>query len=132
MSITAASLTDRTSLPRTTIAVGAVAAVITAGTAGALHAAGASLNAHGDIPIAAFAQFTFVGAILGGLMVAYFNRRLAAPRRSFVQTSATLTALTCIAPLALAQGAGSVLALIATHLVAAATIIPVLARRTTV
>lgn len=127
----AAATRPVTSLRRTTLTVGIVAAAAVTALVAALHAAGVPVAAGGEIPLAGFAQFTFVGAVLGGLLAAFLNRRSAAPRRRFVQTTAALVALSCAAPLALADGAASTVALIGTHLVAAAMIVPVLARHTT-
>lgn len=39
------------------------------------------LAVHGRIPLAAFAQLTIAGAVLGGLLVAVLNRRSTLPRR---------------------------------------------------
>ena len=126
------SLTAPTSsLRRTTVMAGAAAAAVTATVAAALRAAGVPLAVRGEVPLAAFAQFTFIGAVLGGLLVAFLNRRSLAPRHRFLQTVATLTALSCIPPLAYGDTLASRIGLVGTHLVAAAIIIPVLARQTT-
>ncbi|MGH9124279.1 MAG: DUF6069 family protein [Acidimicrobiales bacterium] len=116
-------------LVRTTVAAGAAGGVVTTAVAAAVHAAGVPLAAGGEIPLAAFAQFAFIGAVLGGLLVAFLNRRSIAPRRRFVQLATALTALTCLAPVSLSPSVGAVVALIGTHLVAAAIIVPALARR---
>ncbi|HEX4778948.1 MAG TPA: DUF6069 family protein, partial [Acidimicrobiia bacterium] len=113
------------------LTVGIVAAAATTGLVAALHAAGVPFAADGEIPVAAFAQFTFVGAVLGGLLTAFLNRRSTLPRLRFVQTTAALVALSCVAPIALADSVASTISLIGTHLVAAAMIVPVLARHTT-
>jgi peptidoglycan/LPS O-acetylase OafA/YrhL len=128
---TLASTRRTTSLRRTTLTVGVVAAAVTTGLVAALHAAGVPFAAGGEIPVAAFAQFTFIGAVLGGLLVAGLNRRSAVPRRRFVQTTAALVALSCVAPIALADSTASAVSLIVTHLAAAAMILPVLARHVT-
>lgn len=128
----AISLTAPTSsLRRTTVVVGAAAAAGTTALAAAVHAAGVPLAAHGEVPLAAFAQFTFIGAVLGGLLVAFVNRRSVAPRRRFLQTVVALTALSCVPPLAYGDTLASKIGLVGTHLVAAAIIIPVLARQMT-
>src|SRR4029077_4836747 len=101
MSITAETLTTPTttttntwSLRRTTVAVGAGAAVITAAAAAVVHAAGVPLAVDGEmIPIAGFAQVTFICAVIGGVMVALFNRFSSDAHRRFVQTAVVLTAL---------------------------------------
>jgi hypothetical protein len=119
------------SLRRTTIVVGAVGAAATTLAAVTMRAAGVHLAVHGSIPLAAFAQLTFVGAVLGGLLVAVLNRRSALPRRRFIQIAMALTALSCLAPAAGGDDVASKIGLIAIHLLAAAIIAPVLARQTT-
>jgi Family of unknown function (DUF6069) len=119
------------SLRRTTIVVGAVAAAATTLAAATMRAAGVLLAVHGSIPLAAFAQLTFAGAVLGGLLVAVLNRRSALPRRRFIQIATALTAVSCLAPAAGGDDVASKIGLIAIHLLAAAIIAPVLARQTT-
>jgi len=117
------------SLRRTTVTTGLAGAAVTTAVAALLRAAGTPLSVKGEIPLLGFAQITFIGAVLGGVIAAVLSRRSAQPRRRFVQVTVTLTVLSCIAPLTMASGAVDKLALTATHLVAAAIIIPVLARR---
>ncbi len=119
------------SLRRTTIVVAAVAATATTLAAASLRAAGVHLAAGGKIPLAAFAQFTFAGAVLGGILVAVLNRRSTLPQRRFIQTAVVLTALSCLAPAAAGDDLSSKIGLIAIHLLAATIIAPVLSRRTT-
>lgn len=119
------------SLRRTTIVVAAAGAIATTLAAEIMRAAGAHLAAGGRIPLAAFAQFTFAGALLGGLLVAVLNRRSTLPRRRFIQTTVTFTALSCLVPAVAGDDVASKLALIAIHLLAATIIAPVLARQTT-
>ena len=128
---TAIASAPTSSLTRTTIVVVAVAATATTLTATAMRAGGVHLAAGGRIPLAAFAQFTFAGAVLGGLLVAVLNRRSTLPRRRFIQTAVALTALSCLAPAAAGADVSSKLGLIAIHLLAATIIAPVLARQTT-
>jgi len=61
---------------------------------------------------------------VAGLLI----RRSAAPRRRFVRIAIGLTALSCVAPLEFADTTASRIALVGLHLVAAAIIVPVLAR----
>ncbi len=119
------------SLRRTTVFVAAVAAAATTLAAASIGAAGLHLAAGGRIPLAAFAQFTFAGALLGGLLVAVLDRRSTLPRRRFIQIAVTLTALSCLAPAAAGDDVSSKVGLIAIHLLAATIIAPVLARQTT-
>ncbi len=123
----AASRLTRT-LPRATVSVGVLAAGATTAGAAVLRAAGIPLAVHGQIPLAGFAQITFIAAAIGGVLLAVLNRRSSAPRPRFIQMTTGLAALSCLAPAAFADTAASKMALIALHLVAAAIIVPVLAR----
>ena len=118
-------------LRRATIVVAPVAAAATTLAAASLRAAGVHLAAGGRIPLAAFAQFTFAGAVLGGLLVAVLDRRSTLPRHRFIQIAVTLAALSCLAPAVAGDDVSSKIGLIAIHLLAAAIIAPVLARQTT-
>jgi peptidoglycan/LPS O-acetylase OafA/YrhL len=115
-------------IPRATASVGVLAAAATTAGAAALQAAGDPLAVHGNIPLAAFAQITLVGAVIGGVLLAVLNRRSSDPRRRFIQMTIGLTALSCAVPAAFADTGSSKFALVALHLVAAAIIVPVLAR----
>ncbi|MGO9955441.1 MAG: DUF6069 family protein [Solirubrobacteraceae bacterium] len=130
MSTTIASA-PASSLRRTTGVVAAVAATSTTLAATTMRAAGVHLAAGGRIPLGAFAEFTFAGAVLGGLLVAVLNHRSILPRRRFIQIAVTVTALSCLAPAVAGDDASSKIGLIAIHLLAATIIAPVLARQTT-
>jgi peptidoglycan/LPS O-acetylase OafA/YrhL len=80
------------------------------------------------IPLLGFAQLTFVGAVIGGVLLAVLNRRSDRPRHRFLQVTAALTALSCVPSVAMPPDAGTKAALVAIHLLAAAIIVPVLAR----
>jgi hypothetical protein len=116
-------------LPRATASVGVLAAALTTAGAAVLRAAGVPLAVYGRIPLAGFAQFTFIAAVIGGVLVAVLKRRSVAPCRRFFQITSGLTAVSCIAPVAFADTTASKIALVALHLFAAAIIVPVLARR---
>jgi hypothetical protein len=118
------------SLRRTTIVVAAAGATATTLAAAAMRAAGIHLAAGGRIPLAAFAQFTFLGAVLGGLLVAVLNRRSTLPRRRFIQIAVTFTALSFLAPGLGGDDIASKIGLIAIHLLAATIVVRVLARQT--
>jgi hypothetical protein len=118
-----------TSLRRTTVVVGLAAAALVTAAAAAAHAAGVSLAVQDEmIPLAGFAEMTFIGAILGGVLLAVLNRRSASPSSRFVQTTAVMTALSCIPSVVLPDDVATKATLVALHLVAAAIIVPVLAR----
>jgi hypothetical protein len=118
------------SLRQATVA-GVAGAGATTAAAFVLRTAGVHLAVGGQVPLAAFAQFTLIGAALGGLLLAVVERHSVMPRRRFLRIAVTLTGLTLVAPIALADGAASKIGLVATHLVAAAIIVPVLARQIT-
>jgi hypothetical protein len=115
-------------LPRATLSFGVLAATVTTAAAAALRAGGVPLAVHGKIPLASFAQITFVAAVIGGVLIAVVNRRSSAPRRRFFQATIGLAALSLLAPAAFADTASSKIALVGLHLVAAAIIVPLLAR----
>ena len=112
-----------------TIAVGAAAAAVTTAVAAAIHAAGVPFAVDGEmIPLGGFAQMTFLGAVIGGVLLAVLNRRSTAPRRRFLQITTTLVVLSCVPSVALPPDAATKAALVVLHLLAAAMIVPVLAR----
>jgi hypothetical protein len=81
------------------------------------------------IPLAGFAQLTMVGAVLGILIARVLSTRARLPRRTFVAATAVLTGLSLVPDVIADASVGTRLTLGLTHLVAAAVIIPVLARR---
>jgi hypothetical protein len=135
MTITANTTTRATgstlaALTGTGVAAAAVASAATMAVAAAGHAAGVSLDMAGEpIPVSGFgvltAGFSLVGVVLA-VVLARFARR---PRRAFVRTTVVLTALSLV-PDAIADAAPATKALLMlTHLVAAAVVIPAVARR---
>ena len=118
-----------TTLRRTTLVAGLVAAALTTAVAAGAHAAGVSFTIQGEaIPLGGFAQMTFLGAVIGGVLLAVLNRRSHAARRRFVQTAVVLTALSCVPSLAWPEDAATKLTLVALHVVAALVVVPALAR----
>jgi peptidoglycan/LPS O-acetylase OafA/YrhL len=116
------------SLRRTTVVAGLVAAVTTT-VAAAVHAAGVSFEVDGEmIPLAGFAQMTFLGAVIGGVLLAVLNRRSRSARRRFLQTAVALTALSCVPSVTWPDDAATKLALVALHVLAAAIVVPALVR----
>ena len=106
------------------------AAVATAVVATAGRAVGISLAVSGaPIPVSGFAVMTVIFAVLG-LVIAVALRRFAHhPRAAWLRATVALTALSFV-PDALADAAVSTKALLMlTHLVAAAIVIPAVARR---
>ncbi|MFD2077539.1 hypothetical protein SAMN05421678_11250 [Actinopolymorpha cephalotaxi] len=117
-------------LPVTGVAAAAVASVATMTVAAAGHAAGISLDMAGaPIPVTGFGVLT-AGFSLIGLVIAVALARWARhPRRAFVRTTVALLALSFV-PDILADAAPATKALLMlTHLVAAAIVVPAIARR---
>lgn len=111
------------------LGAGVVAAAATTVTAVAANAAGVPLTIQGEaIPTMGYAQLTLVGAVLG-MLLARLARRFAHPRSAFVRITVALTALSVVPDALVDATVASRLVLAATHLVAAAIIVPVLARR---
>jgi hypothetical protein len=81
------------------------------------------------IPVVGFAQLTVIGAVLGGIVAATLNRAVVHARRWFVRIAVLLTALSCVPSIAWPPDAASKATLVATHLLAAAIIVPALARQ---
>jgi hypothetical protein len=123
--------TRRFSLLKAGSAAGAAAAAVTTTVAAAAHAAGVSFadRTGESIPVYAFAQLTFIGALLGVALAAGVRRRASQPRRTFTRVAWTLAAVSCIAPTLIGLGAASVAVLVVEHLVAAAIVIPQIATR---
>lgn len=124
-----ATLTTRSMLVAG-VAAAAVASVATAAVAAAGHAAGISLDLSGaPIPVTGFAMLTAIFSLVGLAIAALLGRFARHPRRAFVRTTVALTVLSLV-PDVLADAASSTKALLMlTHLVAAAIVIPAVARR---
>jgi peptidoglycan/LPS O-acetylase OafA/YrhL len=119
----------RSSLRRSTVLVGVAAAAATTAVAAAAHAAGVSFAVDGEmIPLAGFAQLAFVATIIGGLLLAVLNRRSSHPRRRFPEATIALTVLSCVPSVLWPDDVATKVTLVAIHLLAAAIVIPVLAR----
>jgi hypothetical protein len=115
---------------RHTIVAGVLAAVATTALAAAAQAADVSLDVAGEaIPLWGFAQLTFIATVLGGLLAKACVRWSSRPHTLFVAITIALTALSCVPDLTIDATTATKVLLIATHLTAAAVVIPVLARR---
>jgi amino acid transporter len=113
------------------LAAAVVAAVVTTVLAAAASAAGVSFTAGTgpSIPLAGFAQLTLVFSLIGAGIAAVLARRARRPRTTFVRTAVALTLLSFVPDLTFGFDAGSAATLIALHSVAAAIVVPTLARR---
>jgi Family of unknown function (DUF6069) len=128
----ATTTTGRRSHPllKATVVSGTVAAIATTAVAAVAHAAGVPLTIDGEqIPFLGFAQMTFIGAVLGGLIAAALDRWGGRARQRFQVIAGALIVVSCIPSVSLPPDTATKLTLVATHLLAAAIIVPVLVRR---
>ena len=123
--------TSRPSLVRAGAVAGVVAAVATTVIAAVAHGAGVSLEtAPGEqIPVLGFAQLTLFFTAIGVVIAAVLRRRAHRPQSTFVKVTVVLTALSVVPDLMLSADVATKATLIATHLVAAAIVIPALSSR---
>ena len=109
---------------------GAVAAVATTVIAAVARASDVPLAIDGEqIPLLGFGQLTLVGAVIGTVLAVSFAKWARHPRRMFVVTTVGLTVLSLVPDVVADATTGSKLVLMLTHLVAAAIVVPTIARR---
>jgi hypothetical protein len=113
------------------VAASVAASLATTVLAAVASAAGVSFadRTGAGIPIAAFAQLTLVFSLAGVGIAAVLARKVHRPRPTFVRTAIAMTALSFIPDLTFGFDAGSAATLITLHTVAAAIVVPTLARR---
>lgn len=112
------------------LASGAVAAVATTVVAAVARASDVPLAIDGEqIPVFAFAQLTMMGAVIGTVLAVSFSKWARRPHRTFLVTTVALTVLSLVPDVMADATTGSKLVLMFTHLVAAAIVVPTLARR---
>jgi hypothetical protein len=113
------------------VAAAVVASIATTVLAAAASAAGVSFadRTGASIPIGAFAQLTLVFSLVGVGIAAVMARKARRPRPTFVRTAVALTALSFVPDLTFGFDAGSAATLITLHSIAAAIVVPTLARR---
>ena len=116
---------------RTGLKAGVVAGAATVAVAVAANQSGVSLEtAPGEaIPAFAFGQLTVFFTLVGVVIARTLGRRASQPRSTFVRTTVALTALSLVPDVMLQADVATKLTLIATHLVAAAIVIPALSSR---
>ncbi|MFI5912306.1 DUF6069 family protein [Dactylosporangium sp. NPDC051541] len=106
------------------------ASAATMAVAAAGHAAGISLDMAGaPIPVSGFGVLTAVFSLVGVVLAAALARFARRPRRAFVRTTVILTVLSLVPDVIADAAPGTKALLMLTHLVAAAIVIPVVARR---
>lgn len=119
---------------RSVVAIGLVAALValvaTASIAALARALGIDFEVQDGeiIPVSGVAFVTGVFSAVGVLMAAACDRWSAHPAQMFVRTGGALTALSLAPPILAADGAATAATLVALHLVAAAVMIPAMAR----
>lgn len=117
-------------LIRTGVIAAVAASAATMAVAAAGHAAGVSLDLAGaPIPVAGFGVLTAVFSLVGVVIAALLSRFARRPRRTFVRTTVVLTVLSLVPDVIADAGAITKVLLMLTHLVAAAIVIPAVARR---
>jgi hypothetical protein len=123
--------TRRPTLWRAGLAAGLAAGAATVAVAATAHGLGVSLEtAPGEaIPVIGFGQLTVFFSLIGVVIARTIGRRAQQPRRSFLRTTVTLTALSVVPDMVISAGAATRATLVLTHLVAAAIVIPVLSSR---
>jgi hypothetical protein len=108
----------------------AVASVATMAVAAVGHAAGVSLDMAGaPIPVTGFGVLTAVFSLFGVVLAVVLQRTARNPRRIFIRTTVVLTALSLVPDVIADAGPATKALLMLTHLVAAAIVIPAVARR---
>jgi hypothetical protein len=111
------------------VLAGLVAAAATSTTAAIARASGAGLAVDDErIPVGGFAMLTVIGAVFG-IAIAAVSRRSGHPRRAFVRVTVALTGLSIVPDLVADATWTTRLILAATHVVAAAIVVPALAHR---
>ena len=128
--IPAPSATAGRSIWRTAGTAGVVAAVATTSIGAIAKAADVPLVVGElQVQVPAFAMFTLIGALIGGLLASQLQKRAGQPRRTFLITTVVLTVLSFVPDLTADATTATKLTLVGAHVVAAAVIIPALARR---
>ncbi len=125
-----ATTSSTRTLTATGVTAAAVASAATMTVAAVGHAAGISLDMGGaPIPVSGFGVLTAVFSLVGVALAVVLSRKARHPQRAFIRTTVVLTVLSLV-PDAIADAAPATKALLMfAHLVAAAIVIPAVARR---
>jgi hypothetical protein len=122
-STTAVATGTRVPTWRSGLGTGIIAAAVTTVAAVALRAVGVPLEIQGEeIPVLAFAQMVLLFTVVGIVLARHMKRS------TFLVTTIVLTALSFVPDVTADAGTSTKLGLMATHVVAAAIVIPRLAR----
>lgn len=82
-----------------------------------------------SIPLVGFTQLTFTFSVVGILIALAIRRWASQPARTWVRTAVALTALSLVPPFLVDANLDTECTLVLAHLIAAAIVIPVIARR---
>jgi hypothetical protein len=112
------------------LAATGVAALATTTVAAAGNLAGISLELNGaPVPVTGFAVLTVIFSLVGLGLALVLARKARSPRTTFVRTTIVLTALSVVPDLLVDAAPTTKALLMLTHVVAAAIVIPAVARR---
>ena len=130
MTTYAATPTRTASLFGTGVLATVAASAATPVVAAAATVAGISLDIGGEpIPVLGFGTLTAFFSLIGVVMAVVMARFARSPRSTFVRTTVVLTALSFVPDLIAPAAPSTKVLLMLTHLVAAAIVIPTIARR---
>jgi hypothetical protein len=115
---------------RTGAGAGLAAGAAATAFAAVVDAMGVPLEVGGEqIPLLGFAQLTFVVTMIGTVLGVVLARRAQDPQRTFVRTTVVLTVLSFVPDVTADATTATRVALALSHVVAAAIVIPIIARR---
>jgi hypothetical protein len=115
---------------RVGLVAGVAASIATMVVAALAGSAGVPLEISGEtIPLLGFANLTMIGAVIGIAMAAVLARRASRPRTTFIRTTVALTVLSLVPDVIADADVATRVVLGLTQVVAAAIIVPVIARR---
>lgn len=128
---TAPARTDRLPVWKHGVAAAVAASVATTVIAAVASAAGVTFAGPDGsaIPLLGFAQLTMIFSLIAVGIAAVLARRARHPRSTFVRTCVVLLVLSVVPDVTFGFDVASAAVLIVTHVVAAAIVVPVLARR---
>jgi hypothetical protein len=130
--VEAETVERRTRFARAGLVAGIAAAVANTVVVAVADSAGVPLNFHNDprpIPLLGFAQVTIFATLIGLGLATVLRRRSVRPAALFTRITVALTAVSMIPPVLVDADLSTKALLVATHLIAAAIVIPVVAKR---
>jgi hypothetical protein len=134
--MSATDTTARTSTTGSLVGTGVLAAAVAGGAttivAAAGSAAGISLDVGGAaIPVSGFGVLTALFSLVGLVVAVVISRKARHARSTFIRTTAALTVLSLVPDMIVDAAPATKTLLLLAHLVAAAIVIPAVARRLT-